>query len=422
VPVPAKDQRKRVAPIGAPSHEAQPGGLEELSASIESGAGMPAVARAAGRALDASVALIDRSSNVLAVATASPDEERKLLAGGAGVETVELRVADAAVGELRWRPRGEEEPDAALLRMVSTLLGLELERARSPEWATEEAAGDFVRALLARKLTDRADIEARAAELGADLSRGTGVLIARAHPHVAQTGEWRARVLAITQRATRAVSAGGLAGEGNQEGESAEIVAIVPAGDDERLSRAAEGLAVELEEGLSGFSILVSRSRPAADPGDLYRAAQEALLAANVGDAEGRRVLAFEDTGAYRLLLPAMSEDPAELERFYSETVEPLVAYDEQYETELVTTVEAYLENDGNVAATAQQLFTHRHTIRYRLERVRELCGHDVTSTEGREKLGLGLKAMRVLGIASPRGPADEPGTEAGRVPPAESD
>jgi hypothetical protein len=59
--------------------------------------------------------------------------------------------------------------------------------------------------------------------------------------------------------------------------------------------------------------------------------------------------------------------------------------------------------------------------VRYRLERVKELAGHDITSTEGREKLGLGLKAMRVLGIASPRGPANEPGAEAGRVrPPGE--
>ena len=66
-----------------------------------------------------------------------------------------------------------------------------------------------------------------------------------------------------------------------------------------------------------------------------------------------------------------MSEDPGELERFYAETVEPLAAYDEQYETELVATVEAYLDNDGNVAATAKQLFTHRHTVRYRLERVK---------------------------------------------------
>ena len=47
---------------------------------------------------------------------------------------------------------------------------------------------------------------------------------------------------------------------------------------------------------------------------------------------------------------------------------------------------------------------------------MKELCGHDITSTEGREKLGLGLKSMRVLGIAPPRGPALEPGTEGGRA------
>jgi DNA-binding PucR family transcriptional regulator len=139
-------------------------------------------------------------------------------------------------------------------------------------------------------------------------------------------------------------------------------------------------------------------------------------LAANVAEAEGHATLAFEDTGSYRLLLPAMSEDPGELERFYEETVAPLAAYDEQYETELVNTIEAYLDNDGNVTPTAEQLFTHRHTIRYRMERVKELSGHDITSTEGREKLSLGLKAMRVLGIAPPRGPAMEPGAEAGRV------
>ena len=131
-------------------------------------------------------------------------------------------------------------------------------------------------------------------------------------------------------------------------------------------------------------------------------------MAANVAESENRSPLAFEETGSYRLLLPAMSEDPAELERFFDETVAPLAAYDDQYETELVATVEAYLDNDGNVTPTAETLFTHRHTVRYRLERVRELCGHDLSSTEGREKIGLGLKAMRVLGIQPPGGPAKE--------------
>src|SRR5262245_49667768 len=152
--------------------------LDALSEAIESGAGLPAVARAAGRALDASVALIDRSSAVLAVAAPSSSEERKLLSGGAGIETAELRVADAAVGELRYRPRGAR-PSPAMTRMVSTLLALELERARAPEWASDEAASEFVRAALGREVTDRGDIIARGKELGADLERGAGVVVAR---------------------------------------------------------------------------------------------------------------------------------------------------------------------------------------------------------------------------------------------------
>jgi len=48
---------------------------------------------------------------------------------------------------------------------------------------------------------------------------------------------------------------------------------------------------------------------------------------------------------------------------------------------------------------------------------VKELTGLDVGSTDGREKLGLGLKAMKVLGILPPQGPVAEPGAEAGRVP-----
>jgi sugar diacid utilization regulator len=387
--------------------------LDALSEAVESGAGLPAVARAAARVLDASVALIDRSSSVLAVAGASPDQEERLLSGGEGVVTVALRVADTVVGELRYRAKSPPAP--VIARMVTTLLALELERSRAPEWASEEVASAFVDDVLARRVTDRGDIVARGAELGADLDRGAGVLVLRAAPRAAQTGEWRGRVLTLSLRALRSLAPGALAAIEDAE-PAAEVAVIVPAEDDERLARAAAGLARELADSLSGFHLTIGRSRRSADPVDLYRAGSEARLAVNVGEAEGRPLLAFEDTGAYRLLLPAMSDDPAELERFYAETIQPLADYDEQYETELVTTVEAYLDNDGNVAATAKQLFTHRHTIRYRLERVRELCGHDVSSTEGREKLGLGLKAMRVLGIASPRGPALEPGAGGGKV------
>jgi DNA-binding PucR family transcriptional regulator len=232
-------------------------------------------------------------------------------------------------------------------------------------------------------------------------------------------GDWRGRVLTVALRAVRSVGSGSVGALG--AGETAEVVAIVPTSEDEHLARAAQALERELGAALAGFGITVARSRWTEDPVDLYRAGKEAELAANVAEAEGHTLLAFEDTGAYRLLLPAMSEDPGELESFYQETLAPLAAYDEQYETELVKTVETYLDNDGNVAQTAASLFTHRHTVRYRLERVKELTGHDIGSSEGREKLSLGLKAMRVLGIPTAAGPATEPGAEGGRVrPPAE--
>lgn len=392
--------------------------LDALSGVIESGDGLPAATRAAAQALGASVALIDRSSAVLGVAASSPAEESKLLSGADDVVSAELRVAGVVVGELRYRARNEP-PAPPLTRMVATLLALEVERSRSPEWASDEAADAFVRALLAREVTDRGDILARAGELGATLEDGAGVIISRAAPLTAQSEDWRTRVLTVALRALRSVGSGALGALGT--GEHAQVAAIVPAAEDAQLARAAQALERELAASLSGFGVTVARSRWTQDPVDLYRAGKEAELAANVAEAEGRSVLAFEDTGAYRLLLPAMSEDPAELERFYEETLAPLSAYDEQYETELVTTVETYLENDGNVAQTAARLFTHRHTVRYRLERVKDLTEHDIGSSEGREKLSLGLKAMRVLGIASPHGPATEPGTEGGRVrPPAE--
>ena len=76
-----------------------------MSDAVESGLGLPEVVRAAARALDASLVLIDRSSSVLAVAARSTADERSLMRDADGVETHELRVGDAVVGRLRLRPR-----------------------------------------------------------------------------------------------------------------------------------------------------------------------------------------------------------------------------------------------------------------------------------------------------------------------------
>jgi PucR family transcriptional regulator, purine catabolism regulatory protein len=412
-----------------------PEALGEVSEAIESGAGLPAVARAASRALDASVIVLDSTSSVLAVACASPEDERAVMAGEAGSESVDLLVAHAAVGRLRYRPRGDVA-DAALLRLVSNLIALEVERAKAPVRASEAAVSDFLTDVLSRRVTDRENILARAEELGSDLSSGASILVARARPLQPEEGDWRARVLVVAERGVRAIERRSLAAlvdsawarQGTAPNGAVrarvepEVVIVVPGEGPDPAARAMAAVERELEAGLPGFVITLGRSRPTADATDLHRAGAEALLAANVAEARGLPALSFEETGAYRLLLPAMSEDPAELQGFFDETVATLVTYDEQYETELVRTLETFLDADGNVARTAEKLFTHRHTIRYRLDRVRELSGLDVASTDGRERLSLGLKAMRVLGIMPPGGPAHERGAEAGRVPREQKD
>jgi len=394
---------------GAPDLSA----LAEITDAVQAGAGLPEVLRAAGRALGASLILIDRSASILAVTARSPADERSLMRDAGDVTTIELKVADATVGQLRMR-WWDRAPDASLLRLVTTLIASEVERVRAPERASEEAATAFLRAVLRRDIDNRGDLIARGKELGTDLANGSAVVVARAHPRSPTEDDWRRRLLAVAARGARSIASGAIAAP--SEHDPATVLVLVPDADGETARRVSAAILRELESGLAGFVFALGRSRRAEDPRDLQRAGNEAMLAANVVEGEADAEMAFEATGTYQLLLPYMS-DSAELRRFYSDTVRPLVAYDEQYETDLLGTLSTFLECDANVNATAARLITHRHTIRYRFERVRELTGLDVQSTDGREKLSLGLKAMRVLGIAAPRGPATEPGAEGGRVP-----
>jgi sugar diacid utilization regulator len=391
--------------------------LDAITEAVESGAGLPEVVRAAGKALEASLAVTDAWGATLAVAARSPAEERALLSQGEGVSSIPLRVADAVVGTLHMRAK--TAPSASMQRLLVTMIASEVERVRAPERVSETAAADFMGALLRRELTEREELIAQARELSLEVGDGASVIVARAHPQTPTDEGWRARVRAVAERGARAVVNRSIAALSERDGTvGAEVLLLVPGGEEPLAARAAEAVLRELEAALAGYTFAIGRSRIAEDPVDLPRAVSEALLAANVaqGGSDGP-ALAFEQTGAYRLLLSAMSENPAELQRFYAETVEPLVAYDEQYETDLMRTLETFLEADGNVAGTAQRLFTHRHTIYYRLERVRDLSGLDVSSSDGREKLSLGLKSMRVLGIPSAGGPALEAGAEGGRVP-----
>src|SRR3954467_2673315 len=234
-------------PVEAAAASAFLDAVAEVTSTVESGAGLPEVGRSISRGLEARVVVVDASGSILAVAAASPADERAVLSSG---DVTELRAGGEVVGELRHRPRGEPPPPA-LIRWLATLLALEVERARAPERASEAAVAGFLRDLLERKVTDRENIVARGKELGVDLENGASVVVARAHPQVPEEGDWRARVLAIVERGARGVSTGALAAHAERTGRpgnhDGEMLVVVPGADAELAHRVAEAVRRELQ-------------------------------------------------------------------------------------------------------------------------------------------------------------------------------
>jgi purine catabolism regulator len=90
-------------------------------------------------------------------------------------------------------------------------------------------------------------------------------------------------------------------------------------------------------------------------------------------------------------MLRAAARDPDSVRAAVAGTVEPILA---RGRTELLDTLRAYLDADGNMNAAATRVFAHRHTVAHRLRAIRELTGLDPQTAAGKAELALGLKAL----------------------------
>jgi PucR family transcriptional regulator, purine catabolism regulatory protein len=74
-----------------------------------------------------------------------------------------------------------------------------------------------------------------------------------------------------------------------------------------------------------------------------------------------------------------------------------LITYDEEHHSDLLSTLDAYLQNNGSKAATAGALFLQRRSVYYRLTRIEELLGRSIEPASHRVRLYLALRANEVL-------------------------
>lgn len=113
---------------------------------------------------------------------------------------------------------------------------------------------------------------------------------------------------------------------------------------------------------------------------DAYGEARQAFVIGSMIHGEEEFSLGYGELGVKRLLYLVF--DHPELDRFLSENLNPLEAYDEEWESELVDTLRVYLQQGANLNSTARALFIHRHTLRYRLEQIADILKVDIDSQE----------------------------------------
>jgi purine catabolism regulator len=127
----------------------------------------------------------------------------------------------------------------------------------------------------------------------------------------------------------------------------------------------------------------------------LMHGAREARYALQVCRTERRPQAEFADLGTYQLLLSL--QDPEALRTFAQSVLAPLDRYDGAHGGELLSSLRAFLERNARWESAAKDLLVHRHTLRYRMRKVEELTGRNLSSARDRMEFFLALRARDML-------------------------
>lgn len=286
-------------------------------------------------------------------------------------------------------PRAAEFLHAAAAATVSAIA---IENAK--EDLRQSLRGSFLEELRSRTDLDAAEIVRRAGRLGCDLSRGAVILCAELLNDLP-------RLVLATIAEEHPGSLAQQLDDSASHSRARIYAALPPPGPTDTADTTlacARRIATRLRRyGIIGVSSFY------ADPAALPSGMQEAELVVDVVHFSGAATADELGSGTYKLLLRVLASHPEEVQSFYESTIAPIVRYDEQYGTELVRTLHAYLDANCNMNATASAIFAHRHTIAYRLDRIRELTGLDPMISEHRERLGLSLKVHHLVAPRLPR-------------------
>jgi sugar diacid utilization regulator len=296
--------------------------------------------------------------------------------------------------------RDLEEPDLLAVGHAATVVALEMMKQRTRAEVERRVRGELLEELVSRELLDPEAVQRRAGYLGHNLGAPHALLLFILDKNSkGRSGD--STHVPESERCSFASAMEDLAGRrvpGSmvlpQDG-AVLVAAPLPLGDVATARGLAEDLRAEASRMVSA-EVSVGVGRVCVSPQDFAIAATEARRAVALVHALGiaNRVVPFEDLGVYQLLVDLPR--PSDAVRFADRELGPLEAYDQRHGTSLVMTLEAYLDANGVLQRAATALSVHVNTLTYRLQRIRDLLGVDLTNSDSRLGLHLAFKIRQV--------------------------
>lgn len=124
---------------------------------------------------------------------------------------------------------------------------------------------------------------------------------------------------------------------------------------------------------------------------------KQALSSFELSFVTDNKVVYYKDLNVYKILYPIRNS--RHLMEFYREVFMPLKEYDKYYNSDIVNTVEVYLENNGDFKKTAQLLHQHENTVRYRILKAKKLVDLENEHLKFIEQISLALKMDKIINI-----------------------
>jgi PucR family transcriptional regulator, purine catabolism regulatory protein len=281
---------------------------------------------------------------------------------------------------------GLADIDRLVLQQAVTVVALELLRRRVADTTERRLAGDVLSAVV------RGDLE------GAELARRlepfalageVGALVVAPPPRSGAAAE------AALADALRAEAVGGLVASHERF-----ACALLPGLPEDELADVAERLVARVAAALGERPFAgLGRTVPAGRAREAFNEARLALEARELSPVNGHdpraTIATAADLGSFQLLLALQGSDA--LRGFCDAMLGPLEQGEGHYGGELVRSLEAFIECNGQWEAAARKLYCHRHTLRYRIRKIEELTGRDLGSARNRIEFWLALRGRELV-------------------------